>query len=227
MKHPMRYLTIAGLVVALSACGAIVAGLIPDQEIDDAFGLDGTEVTASAAGAAGATATLATSQLTGSFSATVDSDGLDDFPAIVRDAARAASISDVLTIRTTVEVSAPGNVAFEGSYTITGVSLRFEVFDGATSVLSQDWSNDALSLTFTGSAAFDGSDTRGTYSAEVDVPMITLTLTSNQASAYFDLLKEPGTYTLTGSITLEVEPAFPADADMTFTLKSLGGELTF
>ncbi len=227
MEHPMRYLAIAGLVVALSACGGLLAALIPDQEIRDAFGLDGTEVTASDVGAAGTTATLATSQLTGTFSASVESDGLDDFPAIVRDAARAASISDVLTIRTRVEVAAPGDVDFAASYTITGLRLGFEVFDGATSVLSQTWSNDALALTFTGSASFDGSATTGEYAAEVDVPMITLELTGSQARAYFDLLTEPGTYSLVGSIALDVEPAFPAGAAMTFTLKSLGGELKF
>ena len=53
MKHPMRYLAIAGLVVALSACGGLLAALIPAQEIDNAFGLDGTEVTASDVGAPG------------------------------------------------------------------------------------------------------------------------------------------------------------------------------
>ena len=227
MRQPMRYLAIAGLAVALSACGALLATFIPDQQIGNAFGLDGTQVTASESGAADTTATLASSQLTGTFSATVDSDGLDGFPAIVRDAARAASVSDVLTIRTAVDVAAPGDVDVAESYTITAVSLGFAVFDGATSVLSQTWSNDDVALTFTGGATFDGSATTGEYSAEVDVPMITLELTGTQARAYFDLLKEAGTYTLVGSITLDVEPAFPAGADMTFTLKSLGGELKF
>lgn len=226
MERPVRYLSIAGLALLLSACGAL-AGLIPDQSIADPFGLDGTAVTV-AAPATGGVAALATAQLTGSFTATVDSGGLAGLPPLVTGAVNPATISDVLTIRQAVQVAAPGQVDFAPSYLITGVRLSLEVFDGTRSVLSQTSIHDDLALTLSGSAQPDGEgNTTGLYTAQLDVPLLELELAGQRARNYFRLLATEGSYRVEGSLTLEIGPPFPTGAEMTVTLKSLGGTLTF
>jgi hypothetical protein len=224
MERGVRFLTIVILALVLSACG-LLAGLIPDQSIDDPFGLDGTVVTVSRPN--GDLAPL-TDQLSGSFTATVESLGIAGLPPLVTGAVSPSSISDVLSIRQTVQVAAPGEVAFAPSYAITAARVSLEVFDGNRSVLSHSWSADDLALRLDGSAQVDGEgNTSGLYTAQLDVPLVELELAGQRARNYFRLLTTEGSYTVEGSIVLQLEPSFPAGAEMTVTLLSLGGTLAF
>ncbi len=219
MDRRIRALIAISLAAALAACSSV----IPDQAITNAFGVDGTDVTVTAVGAS-SIAPLASGRLAGSVGpVSFELDGIDGIP----DFARPRSISDVITIETTVFVSAPGEVAFATDYTITGVDLTLSVRDGADTVVTESWSNDDLELTFSGSAAFDGATTSGEYLAQVDVPLAEVRLSGAKAIALFELVKAGGRYTVQGEVAIDVVPAFPAGGELTFTLKSLGGTLAF
>ncbi len=224
MKRSMQYLVVAGLSLVLAACGTLL-GLIPDQPVDDAFGLDGASLTVGEVSDTDVT-TLTLSQATGAVSVSVDGDLLARLPAMVRDAVEAATISDTLTVQPAVQALAPGNVAFAPSYTVTGIAVELEVLRGATSVLSRTWTNE-VDFTLTGVSAFDGENTVGVFATPIDVPLVELELTGAQARSYFDLLKAGERFTVAATLTLDIEPALPEGAAMTFVLKSLGGDLTF
>jgi len=224
MTGTLRYgfaLVIAG---ALAAC----SGLIPDQAVNDVFGLDGVQVTATTEGAMGAAvgpALAGSTQVTGTFATQVTSNGFPDLPGIVR----VASISDVITIQAAVELSAPGSVAFAEAYTITGVSIGLVVSDAGATVIDRTWDASDLELTFSGDATYDaGSDTTsGTYLVEAEVPLVTLLVQGAAVTAFVDALGDGATLDVAGTIGVDLQPAFPLGAELTFTLKSLGGTLTF
>ena len=214
-------LVIAG---ALGAC----SGLIPDQDISNAFGLDGVPVTATAGGAdmmALDAGPSGSSEVTGSFGAEIRSGGFAAIPGFIG----VASISDVITIAAAVDVSAGGEMAFAAAYTITDASIVLSVSNDDGTLFDQAWSASGLDLTFSGSATYDpGSDTTtGTYTVVSEVPLVTLVLQGAAVDAFVGALSDGDTLDVAGTIELEVQPAFPFGAELTFTLKSLGGTLTF
>lgn len=214
-------LLIAG---ALGACSS----LIPDQAISNAFFLDGVQVTATADGfrEVGVRPTMAaTTHVSGAFQTQVFSAGFGAVPGFVN----VASISDVITIYADVELSSPGSVDFAASYTITAVSIGLVVTNAGATVIDQTWDAFDVDLTVSGDVAYDpGSDTTsGTYRVDVEVPLITLLVQGRVVDAFVDALQDGATLDVAGAMALEVQPSFPLGAEMTFTLKSLGGTLTF
>lgn len=219
-----------GLALALAVAGALAActSLIPDTTVSNAFGLDGVSVTAAAGGASvislGAGGGGST-QLSGTFEAEVPSSGLAALPGIVS----VASVSDVITIQAAVGVSAPGDVDFAAAYTITDVAIELRVTDAGAPVVDQSWTAAGLVLTFSGTTTYDeGTDTTsGTYSVATEVPLVTLSVQGAAVDAYVDALRDGATLTVEGALTVDLEPAFPSSAEATFTLKSLGGTVTY
>jgi hypothetical protein len=219
-----------GLALALVVAGALAActGLIPDTTIDNAFGLDGVSVPAAAEGASVISLNAGgggSTQLSGTFDTEVPSSGLAALPGIIS----VASVSDVITIQAAVGVSAPGDVDFAAAYTITDVAIELRIVNADAPVVDQTWTAAGLSLTFSGTATYDqGTDTTsGTYSVATEVPLVTLSVQGAAVAAYVDALRDGATLEVEGALTVELEPAFPSGAEATFTLKSLGGTVTY
>ncbi len=209
---------------ALGACSS----LIPDQNIANAFGLDGVQVTASATGVqptSPAAGTTGSTQVSGTFASEVASGG---FPAI-HGIINVATISDDITIRTTVDLTAPGDTTLAESYTITGASIALLVSSAGATLIEQTWTATGLELTFSGSATYDEETdtTSGTYEVVAEIPLVTLLVQGAAVDAFLDALSEGETLDVAGTMTVDLEPAFPFGAELTFTLKSLGGTVTF
>ncbi|TVR85231.1 MAG: hypothetical protein EA416_17135 [Trueperaceae bacterium] len=212
------------LAGALGAC----TSLIPDQNVSNAFGLDGVPVTATVGGAEATSLSgesEGSTQLSGTFASEVPRGDLTAIPGFIS----VASISDVITIQATVDVSAPGDVSFATSYTITGVAIELRVASGTATVIDQTWSAAGLELTFSGSATYDeGSDTTvGTYTVATEIPLVTLMVQGAAVDAFVDALSDGDTLDVAGALTVDLQPAIPSGAEVTLTLKSLGGTVTF
>lgn len=225
MRHLLRCTAIVAIVGMLAAC----SGLIPPQAIDDAFGLDGVEVTASTVDMAGAavspSAAGTSTTLTGSIETEVGGLGFPTLPGLLT----VTGISDVITIRATVGVSAAGDVDLASSYTLTAASIALRISDGDAPLVDQSWASSGLGLSFSGSATYDpASDTTsGDYSVATQVPLVTLALQGSALRDFLDALQDGATLTVVGTMSVDVEPAFPSGASLTFTLQSLGGEISF
>lgn len=224
MASTLRFGLTLVLAGALSAC----TSLIPDQNVSNAFGLDGVPVTATAAGVEATSlsgVSGGTTQLSGTFASEVPGGGLAAIPGFIS----VASISDVITIQATVDVSAPGDVSFATSYTITDVAIELRVSSGGTTVIDQSWSASGLELTFSGGTTYDeGSDTTsGAYTVASEIPLVTLLVQGAAVDAFVDALSDGDTLDVAGALTVGLQPAIPSGAQMTFTLKSLGGTVSF
>jgi hypothetical protein len=219
-----------GLALGLAAAAALAAcsSLIPDTTVTDAFGLDGVSVTAAAGGASVISLDAGgggSTQLSGTFETEVPASGLAALPAIVS----VASVSDVITIQAAVGVSAPGDVGFAPAYTITDGAIELRIYDADGLIVDQTWTATGLVLTFSGTTTYDdGTDTTsGTYTVATEVPLVTLSVQGAAVDAYVDALRDGATLEVEGALTVDLEPAFPSGAEATFTLKSLGGTVTY
>jgi hypothetical protein len=220
------------LTFVLAACSS----LIPDQKVENVFGLDGKSVTLEQVAQSGLTQSeLGAQQVSvvysGALSATFN-DLDQDLPGGIRP----SGISESVGIQANLSVaSATANeAAFPTTLSITASQLSFTLTDGSGNPnVSQSFNSSAgLNLVLTkGTCTTGATGTSCTYTTNaVSAILLVAQLVGSNFSTFFDIISgggEPNTLMGNFSLTLVGDSLFPADSRMTVVLQTSEGTLTF
>ena len=215
----------------LVAIGLVLAGcssLLPDLDVFDPFGLDGTDV---ALGAATSTLAGASDQVafSGAIEAVFEVDA-GDLPSWATGIVTPRRVVDDLGIETLLDVTVPGDQPPPASFTIVAAAVAIEMLAGAEQRVEVSASADGIDV----SAArivdqcvtSDGSTTCA-YTIGLAEAFVTRVATGSQAIAYGDVAFTAGRYDVVGTFEWTVAPGLPAGTTIDVTLRSFGGQVQF
>lgn len=226
MKSIATLVLLAGLALLLSACG-LVNALIPDQAIDNAFGLDNQELTLTVIDSS-ALRSAASTTFSGDVTATFDDPDLSDVPAGIRPDA----IEEVVALGATVSASSVMAVPsdFPDTMTITGASLSATVDDPSNDpTLTKTIASDALALSLAKADCNVTVGTTCTFSVTAtDAQLLLLSIEGSEFDTVWTLLSNGSSpNTLDGTFELTVDQALPSDSQVTIVLDTNAGTLKF
>ncbi len=219
---------VAALALVLSAC-ALINNFIPDQQIANPLGINGTSVTMSAVTTPGlAPQAAATTTLGGSFSGSFPDIDASQIPSGVHPNGFTAPID--VSASASVATATPS--ALPASFSITNVTLALHVEDGSGTPsfdLAPPYTHSGTLLTFTkGTCTASACDYSVAAGPDLGTALIALDLSSSDVATLWQIVTA-GTSpnAASGSITVTVDQALPSDAALTVTLESPTGTLTF
>lgn len=219
--NSLKPVVLFALVVLLSACGALNS-FVPDQEVDNALGLDAQVVTLSKADAQ--LQVQATESFTGSVSTEISDIDTSEIPDWVSPSA----LEEVLGMEPRLSVSSLDAGSLPDTLELSAASLSITVSDGQAS-LSADFASDGLDTEFT----LEGCGV-GACSYTVNLGFVTLmqiVLTGQDlATLYDDILTNgdsPNQVEASFGLSLTSVNGLPADAEVTLTLRTDEGVLKF
>ena len=218
----------SALVVAIGLALVGCSSLLPDIDVVDPFGLDGTAVELS-----GAAATLDGSSDQVAFSGTIEATfevEAADIPSWVTDLVNPRRVVDEVGIETLLEVTVPGDQPPSASFTIVGAAVAIEMYAGDE--LRVEVSASVEGIDVTASRIVDGCETSAgsttcTYTIGVAEAFVTLVATGAQAVAYGDVAFTAGSYDVVGTFDVTVDPGLPAGTTIDVIMRSFGGQVQF
>lgn len=219
--NSLKSVVLFALVVLLSACGALNS-FVPDQEVDNAFGLDGQVVTLSKADAQ--LQVQATESFTGSVSTEISDIDTSEIPDWVSPSA----LEEVLGMEPRLSVSSLDAGSLPDTIELSAASLSITVSDGEAS-LSADFASDGLDTEFT---LEDCGVGECSYTVNLGfVTLMQIVLTGQElATLYDDILTNgdsPNQVEASFSLSLTSANGLPADAEVSLTLQTDEGVLKF
>lgn len=201
MQLLLRLCAGAVLITALSGCG-LLSRLVPDQDVDNVFGIDGATVVLSpadpeAGAAAGPEPSSSHDTYVGAFGAEITLQGADvPFPVAPR------RIVETIGIQGTI-VAGGTSTVLGSQLTVVGSRLAIEIRRGDQIVLAAAFAGDGQSI-FARSSC--GASSCIYVSGDAVVPLLQAELGPGDSQALFDLLRSGGTVTVSGSLELDVVP---------------------
>lgn len=218
---------VAGLALVLSSC-ALVNSFVPDQQIANPLGIDNKPVTLSAVSTP-ALAPQATTTLSGTFSGSFPDIDASQIPAGIQPNGFTAPID--VSATASITTGTPG--ALPASFDLTKVTLSLHVEDGAGSPsfdLTPPYTHSGTLLTFTQTSTCTASPCEYSVTPGPDLgsALVALSLSSSDVATLWQIVTA-GTSpnTASGTIAVDVDQTLPGDAELTVTLVSPTGTLTF
>lgn len=225
MLHGRRILVLAGLTVALSACGFLNT-LIPP--IDNALGLDGVEVALDYDGSA---ALELAPQAAEAFSGSVDATASDltDPPLDPRSLKTELGFSSVVLQADSTTTS---GADFADDITVESISFTMTVNDAATSspVTVGPFTGSGLGIAFSkGSCTDNGVTVACDYSpVSATLEGVDVSISGSDFAALFGVFtngSEPNA--VGGPVSITIDPSVPAGTQVALvTLQTTAGEIT-
>lgn len=230
MKKHLFMMAASLLIVALTACG-VVNSLIPDQAIENPFGIDGQELILSHESSGGVSAQQVIDTYSGPFDVSFADQDVD-LPNGIGPNGLKETIGFGSTITVTSATAADAD--FPATATVTASSMSIEITDGS--------GDPSVSKTFDANSSISVSLTKGTCSAVVlgtacdytlsgdHAGVIKASMTGSDFDTLFDILTEGGSPNdLSGTLSLSFQgdKAFPTDSAATVVIETTGGTLTF
>jgi len=223
LVRTLSLLVAAALV--LSACGLIP---LPEPvELDTAFGFgDGIEIDLTASGVAeGAIAPSAVAtEFSGGFNETFEVEEAE-IPAILKTLVRIKSVSETITLGTTITVTNPVETEeFPATFSVSDASIAdLEVYRGTSKLLGPlAFSGIAgASIEFT-SVGDCSSAVSCTYEADILVDLLELQVSGSTASNLAKAIADGGTFRVEGTFAIVVDPGLPVDATVSAVIVGTG-----
>lgn len=209
------------LVGALVAFGLAACSLIPDQDIGDVFGIDGTPATLTQVPVDAGSAALSTAAFTSCEDApgthcavltTTQPFADPDLPGIV--ARIIAGLSVDAGLRPTIDITMDEPAILPSEVNVSSFALALTLRDvttGKTATFSGE-------VTAEPAVAFEASTPLGRYVAsDVDPLSLTVTVSGSTMSTVSDILTGGGDNTAAGVVVLTVEEGNIATIEVTLT----------
>lgn len=224
---------LAGLALVLSACG-LVNSLIPDQQVANPLGINGQQLTLGAVSAPALSPQSPlppTTTFGGSFSGTFSDIDASNIPSGVAPKSFSADIDVGATATLTTAAS-----SLPASFDVTNVSLTLTVKDGSGTpsfTLTPPYAKSGTLLVFTQTSCTTTSsgtscDYAVTAGPDLGNALVALNLsTADVATLWKIVTGGSATNDASGTVTVQVSQALPADTQLTVTLVSKEGTLSF
>jgi hypothetical protein len=220
MQLLSRVLLATLLIVGLSGCG-LLSRLVPDQDVDNVFGIDGATVVLSpadleAGAAAGLDPSSSHDTYVGAFGAQVTLQGADvPYPVAPR------RIVETIGIQGTV-VAGGTSTVLGSQLNVVGARLAIEIRRGDEIVLAAAFAGDEQSIFVRSSC---GASSCIYVTGDAIVPLLQAELGPGDSQALFDLIRSGGTVTVSGSLELDVVPMRATALHV--TIATSGGRVSF
>lgn len=226
----LRILVVVGATaLVLSGCG-----LIPDQPVDNPLGLDGVDVTMTAVSTAAAPQAIATST---DFSGSVDASFADLDTSSIPSGVVPSTLTAGINLGAQATIYSSSAVAasdFPDTTTLTAASLDLTITDGngspSTSVSASASDAGGLVQLSKASCAAQAVGWSCTYDAALVggvSSMLTVTVSSNFGQLWTIATAGGSPNTVRGTYAVTLDTGVPSDADVTVTLVSPQGTLSF
>lgn len=233
MKILRSFVALGAAALLLSGCG-LLGGLVPDQQVNDPVGLNNVDVTMTAVSTAATTQAIATAT---DFSGSADGSFADfdtsSIPSGVTPKSLTAGI-DLGAQATIYSSSAVAASDFPDTTTITAASIDITVTDGngtpSTSASASASDAGGLVQLSKGSCAAQAVGWSCTYDAALVggvSSMLTVTVSSNFGQLWTIATAGGSPNTVSGTYAVTLDTGVPSDADVTVTLVSPQGTLSF
>jgi hypothetical protein len=221
-------LFVLGLAFFLSSCGA----LIPDQNVENVFGLDGKSVTLSQQQQiqqAGLAAQAVAATFSGAISAS-----FNDFDQSIPGGIRPTGISENVGLEATVRVAsatATSEADFPSTLNIVASQLNITVADGSGQPTINKAFNSVsgLSIALNKGSCTVASGVTCTYTINATNAILLLAqLVGSEMGTFYTIISSGGEpNTVTGTFSISVDALFPANSQVTVVLNTSDGVLTF